>query len=202
MKKLAAILCLSALTTGAFAQGLVQFFPTASTLSSINVGGTATATSGAAGSYFYGLLTASAPAGPFTFSGTYATNLSVAGYFGSPGGRAVAGWGLGATMSYEVAFWSVSLGATWKPAWLQANGSPQPAGSAVWGGSGYFGLSAVATGISGGAGTPASPPLALFGGASGIQSGFVGQPVGVPEPSSMALAGLGAAALLIFRRRK
>jgi len=71
--------------------------------------------------------------------------------------------------------------------------------------SGNFGISAVATGISGGAGVPASPAYNLFGGATGIQTGFNANTVGgavVPEPSSMALAGLGAAALLIFRRRK
>ena len=37
---------------------------------------------------------------------------------------------------------------------------------------------------------------------SGLFPGISMVPLGVPEPSSLALAGLGAAALLIFRRRK
>jgi len=201
MKKLAAFLCLSALTTGAFAQGTVTFFPTPSTLSSATVNGVSAATSGAVGSYYYGLLTASSATGPFTFAGVYATNRTVAGYFGSPGAVTVAGWAPGATMSYEVAVWSSSLGPTWKNTWVNANGTA-PAAPGTFSPSGNFGLSGVGTGASGGLGTPATPPFSLFGGATGIQNGFNAAPVGVPEPSSMALAGLGAAALLIFRRRK
>jgi len=196
MKKLAAILGLSALATGAFAQGTVVFFPAPSTLSSATINGVQAATSGAAGSYYYGLLTSATPTGAFTFTGNYATNLAVAGYFGSPAAITVNGWAAGATMSYEVAVWSKSLGATFQAGWLTGN----------FGGlSGNFGLSAVATGASGGLGTPATPAFNLFGGANGIQNGFNAASVGggaVPEPTSMALAGLGAAALLIFRRRK
>jgi hypothetical protein len=198
MKKLAAILCLSALTTGAFAQGLVNFFNTASTLSSATVNGVSAATSGAAGSYYYGLLLSATPTGPFTFSGAYATNLAVAGRFTGGANVAVTGWAAGATMSYEVAIWSASLGPTFQAGWLNNQFPGAPAGS-------VFGLSSIATGISGGAGTPASPSFNLFGGATGIQNGFNANPTSgviIPEPSSMALAGLGAAALLIFRRRK
>jgi hypothetical protein len=43
---------------------------------------------------------------------------------------------------------------------------------------------------------PAGTPSAL------IDSGFAGLNVPIPEPSSMALASLGAASLLMFRRRK
>jgi len=197
MKKLAAILCLSALTTGAFAQGLVNFFNSSSTLSSATVNGVSAATSGAAGSYYYGLLTAPTATGPFTFSGAYATNLAVAGRFTGGANVAVTGWAAGATASYEVAIWSASLGHDFQAGWLTGNFGNAPAGS-------VFGLSSIATGISGGAGVPASPSYNLFGGATGIQTGFNAAEVGgvVPEPTSMALAGLGAAALLIFRRRK
>jgi hypothetical protein len=201
MKKLAAILCLSALTTGAFAQGLVTFLNNSSTLSSATVNGTSAATSGAPGAYFYALLLA--PAGttdPKAFSfpagGLYATNISAAGRFNGGANLAAAGWAAGASMSYEVAIWSASLGHDWQAGWLQGN-----FGTA----SGVFGLSAIATGISGGAGSPASPAYNLFGGATGISTGFNASPTGgapIPEPTSMALAGLGAAALLIFRRRK
>ena len=47
--------------------------------------------------------------------------------------------------------------------------------------------------------TAAAPPIPGVGGA-GVMGGFA--VVGVPEPSTFALAGLGLAGLLIFRRRK
>jgi hypothetical protein len=198
MKKLAVLLCLSGLTTGAFAQGLVNFFNTSSTLSSATVGGSTGATSGAAGSWYYGLLIA-APGTTdpkaFTFAGAYATNVAFAGRFtgGTPG---VTGWAPGANMAFEVAVWSANLGPTFQNGWLTGN-----FGTAT---SGNFGLSGIASGVAGG-GSPPAPAFNLFGGTGGIQSGFNAPAIGsvvVPEPTSMALAGLGAAALFIFRRRK
>jgi hypothetical protein len=51
--------------------------------------------------------------------------------------------------------------------------------------------------------TGAAPSTAVFGPtASGSLWNGIGNIVLVPEPSSMALAGLGAASLLLFRRRK
>jgi len=200
MKKLAAVLCLSALTTGAFAQGLVNFINTATTQSSATVNGVQGATSGAPGAYYYALLIANAGTTDpkaFTFSGLYATNLAAAGRFTGGNNKSVTGWDAGTSKSYEVAIWSASLGTSFNPTWLTL-----AANDPAWGNSGVFGLSGIATGISGGAGSPASPSYNLFGGATGIASGFNATPVGVPEPTSMALAGLGAAALLIFRRRK
>jgi len=187
MKKLAAMLGVCAVTAGAFAQGTVQFFPTPGTLSSVNNNGNIAATSGAAGSYYYGLLTSATPTGTFTFTGNYATNLAAAGYFGGIAAQTVNGWAAGATMSFEVAMWSSSLGHNFNSAWLTMSPNQFPA-------TGFFGVSSVATGASGGLGTPATPALPLFG-ASTISQGILGGGVGgVPEPSSMALAGLGAAA--------
>jgi len=65
-------------------------------------------------------------------------------------------------------------------------------------GGGYAGISAVFTSTTGGVGTPPSTAVNLNNAA-----GWVGPIVlTVPEPSLFALAGLGAAALLVFRRRK
>lgn len=50
------------------------------------------------------------------------------------------------------------------------------------------------TQATGGGGTPPGPPKSL--------DGMPAMVLQVPEPSTMALAGLGAAAMLIFRRRK
>jgi len=196
MKKLAAILCLSALTTGAFAQGLVNFFNNGTTLASFGPAGNGVATSGAAGSYYFGLLTsATGAAGSFTFANVYATNQAVAGRFFGGASVAVTGWAAGATMSYEIAGWSSSLGASFNPAWLTGN-----FGAA----SGFFGLSGIGSGQAGGStATGTLPNFNLFGG-TGLTQGFNMTPAGgvTPEPTSMALAGLGAAVLLIFRRRK
>jgi len=194
MKKLAAILCLSALTTGAFAQGLVNFFNNTTTLASFGPNGAGSATTGAAGSYYFGLLTsATGAAGSFTFANVYATNQAVAGRFFGGANVQVTGWAAGATEFYEVAGWSQSLGASFNPAWLNQN-----FGNSV----GFFGLSGVGSGQAGGFnGTGTLPTFNLFGG-TGLTSGFNMAPTVSPEPTSMALAGLGAAALLIFRRRK
>jgi len=192
MKKLAAILCLSALTTGAFAQGLVTFANSATTLISATVNGTSANISGAAGAYYFGLLIA--PAGTvdptkFTFSGNYGTNFNnvAPGRFTGGAGITVAGWAPGVTMAYEVAGWAGSLGNTFQSSWL----TTKPGG---------FGLSGIGSGAAGGGSPVPAPALPLFGG-TGLTSGF-NIPASVPEPTSMALAGLGAAALLIFRRRK
>jgi len=187
MKKLAAILCLSALTTGAFAQGLVTFNNGPTTqITSGPAGNTAALAAGNPGAYYFALLTSAAQAGPFTFSGAYATNTAGAGRIA--GGTATLGSvAPGATFYYEVAGWSSTAGATWNPTWLV---NP-PAG--------VFGVSPIGTGTAGG-GNPPAPAWNIFGG-TGL-AGFNLNPTTVPEPSSMALAGLGAAALLIFRRRK
>jgi hypothetical protein len=193
MKKLAAILCLSALSTGAFAQGLVNFFNSATTLvSSGATAGSATAIPGVAGQFYFELLTSPVGANTFTAAGVLGTNQAVAGRFTGGANIQVAGWAAGTARDFEVAGWSSDLGAAFNPSWLTAH----PA-------TGFFGISALGTGQSGGFnGTGTLPNLNIFGGASGVQAGFALTGAPIPEPSSMALAGLGAAALLIFRRRK
>ena len=80
--------------------------------------------------------------------------------------------------------------------WATSSGSYAAASAAnlanTWGQSSIF---TVATG---GVGSPPSTPSALTGLTSfNLNAGGV-----IPEPSSLALAGLGAAAMLVFRRRK
>lgn len=152
------------------------------------------------GGYKYELF--SAPAGTatssaFVGSGLIATNTAQAGggRFIGGNGLAIPGQPLGGTCAILIRGWSAYLGNNYAQA--LANQGAQ---------GGFIGESAIALnfllGGDGGAGNiPTSP---AFGGNSGIQGGIVLNWGGgiVPEPSSMALAGLGAASLLFFRRRK
>jgi len=89
----------------------------------------------------------------------------------------------GVSATFQAFGWDSSLGATTYPAAL-----------AAWnGGLIHGGYSAQATVVTGGAGTPASPPAAL----PALQPWIL---VIVPEPSTALLALLGAGALLIRRR--
>jgi hypothetical protein len=190
MKKLAAVLCLSTLTTGTFAQGLINFFNNPSTLISVGPPGVpGVMPANNAGAYYFGLLIAPVGSTAFTFANVYGTNQSVAGRFTGGNGVPVPGWAAGVTMQYEIVGWSADLGATFNASWLTQFPTSAP-----------FGFSGIGTGAAGGAtATGTLPNFNLFGG-TGLTSGFA--MALIPEPSSMALTGLGAAALLICRRRK
>jgi hypothetical protein len=197
MKKLLlTTLCAAALSFGAFAQGTFSFGNGPSTLWLLENAGVVTTNTGNLGGYVFELYRA--PAGTttdngFVGTGILATNLASAGRLNGGTGIAVPGAPLGGTGSILVRGWSLNLGSTWTAAataW--ALGTP-----------GYLGSSAIASqflwGGDGGSGpVPASP---AFAGSSGIQTGVILH-ANVPEPTSMALAGLGAASLLLFRRRK
>jgi len=179
--------------------------------------------------YYYQLLIA--PFGTFS-SGTHsstnplasgwtspsgyglATNFVGAGTLNGPGGTSgsgVNGWangGPGATsdtqgteMDFLLVGWSASLGNNWLTVSnLLAGGFSSNLTA------GFFGVSQMGFGYPGGGGTPATGPESLFGVTAGmpggLASGFTLFAVPVPEPSTMALAGLGGLSLLLFRRRK
>ena len=193
MKKLALTLCLAALTTGAFAQGVVNFANATATAVSAN------GTLAAGANYYYGLFIAApntTDRALFTFTGNLATNIN-AGRFVNNAVQ-VPGWAPGENKAFYVAGWSTALG-------TDMNLIKQyVAGTAVAPAGAVFGQSVIApSGTAGGSvGAQSFPPLNLFGGAQGIPSGFnMTELVVIPEPSSLALLGLGAAALLIRRRK-
>jgi len=225
MKKLAVTLCLSAISVGAFAQGTVNFLNGTTTLTRTNgtgIGLGAGNTTPGAG-FYYAIFTASSTitsataqdllSSSWTFAGIYGTNTAATtgGRFSGGGNVAtLQGWGAGVTNSYLVAGWSADLGHDWSTI------SAQLAGSSFSGGAyhgnnwartgGYFGLSSVGFGEAGG-GANGIPAFSLFGSTATAQgtpisSGFDLFATQVPEPTTFALAGLGAAALVIFRRRK
>jgi len=94
-----------------------------------------------------------------------------------------------AVASFEMVVWDNSSGLY--PTWTQASAA-WGAGLIVAGRSAEFSIASI------GGGNNSPPNIVSPNVGEGLQS-FA---IGVPEPTSFALAGLGAAALLIFRRRK
>jgi len=196
MKKLVLSLALVAATSGAFAQGLISFLNSASTLvtlssNSVNLGSTPTTL----GQFRYELFVA--PAGTltpasFVSTGIIGTNQASAGRFTGGANLSVAGAPAGSTRAILVRGWSTGLGANYSSALVNYN----------LGLGGFLGESAIGANfiLGGFDGVGTIPTLPAFG-ANQIATGFALTYSPVPEPSSMALAGLGAASLLIFRRR-
>jgi len=127
---------------------------------------------------------------------------------GGPSGAAAAGWGAPTASQYTdgtekyfiIVGWSSNLGTTWGvvSADLASNWATLPGTYA------FFGTSPIGYGFSGGAFL--LPATSLFNPTQGmpgaLTAGFDLNYVAVPEPSTIALAGLGGLSLLLFRRRK
>jgi len=118
----------------------------------------------------------------------------VSGTGGTPG-VGVTGWAPGAAMNIMLVGWSAGLGSSW--AQVAPLLAASFAGNSIL--NQYFGYSGIANIASGGVGSPASPATSIFG--AGIQ-GFDLFAVPVPEPTTLALAGLGGLSMLFLRRRK
>jgi hypothetical protein len=196
MKKVLITIGLAAFVSGATAQGLINFLNSSASLYTVD----GAARADTAGTFTFALFTA--PVGtvdPTAFNlaggGVYAANQAVAGRLFGGVGVAVSGWAPGATQAFLVRGWSSDQGTTWAEVSAYYN-----AGS--WTGPGYYGETPIAPGgVAGGFdGTGNLPNLNLFGGTQGLAAGP--NLTIVPEPTSIVLAGLGAASLLMFRRRK
>jgi len=205
MKKILTLTALIGATTVSFAQGTVNFANATATL--ISAGGVATPLSGVT-TFNYAVFlapstTVNAPGLSSTFTDPVFQTPGGPGNVNSPtiAGRLVtvnnyvAGGTAGTAVDFLVRGWSANAGATWAAALaFWNNGLPA---QDMW-----IGQSLIGNDINLGNGG-AIPSTALFGlGANqvgGFNMGFV---PAVPEPSSMVLAGLGAASLLLFRRRK
>lgn len=132
----------------------------------------------------------------WTFTGVYATNTGTAGRFGvsDPGQTyvTVPGTLAGSYYNFIIVGWNTAAGGKTVNELINAYN----AGAADL----LYGASGICNAVL--AGNNASPGnTSLIGLISGLQTpGWSLSPV--PEPATFALAGLGAAAMLIFRRRK
>jgi hypothetical protein len=209
MKEALSILALVASVSFGYSQGTVNFteFDSRYAVSTNSNFGGFGPTSTVANSYYYALLiqpyTEGSPvptSNPFdpswSFSGAMATNnTSFAG--GINGGiQAIAGWTPGATMYVEVVGWSANMATTFQQFEVMVESGDLNYGD-------YFGYSVVGRVVSGGlivGGAPPGPANPLFG-STAISSGFV-LTSPIPEPTTIALIGLGGLGLAMIRRRK
>src|SRR6185312_2161723 len=227
MKKILIILSIVTISGAAFSQGIVDFRNNGgqniSTNNTVDIYGNLTGNTGSGltfgnanlpQGYYYVLLMQSYFSGPtnnptastllssgWLFTGAGATNVVNTGRLGG-GQTNVTAFNnpIGETNQFVVVGWSSNIATNGLAGWLVVSNALS---TAIWstlnGGTGYFGISQVGTGV--GSGTLASAEL-LFGGATGIQSGWSLNVVPTPEPGTIALAGLSGIALLLFRRRK
>ena len=201
MKKLiTTTLACTVIGLGAYAQGTLNF---------ANINGTAVnapihlmdGTTKVTGSQYIAALLAGPSAGALAQIATspFLTGGG-AGYFtgGSAAVPTVAG---GGTAFIQVDVWDTTLGGTTtgatdaqaKAYWLAGHGN-------VWGASSFNYATDSGTPFSVVTANPSSNPPGTPSPLVGLTSFSLAPPV--PEPSTFALAGLGAAALMIFRRRK
>jgi len=206
MKKLLLTALLLGATAGAYAQGVVQFRnwlanPPINAIVTVQGAGAADANYRAAliggpvgsvqstdtvlGNMNLMYYSANTTLTWVNFRATGTTPPAAPGYVnvGSTAGRVVPGVDWGGQAMVQMVAWS-GTATTWQDAWNQAHTDPN-----VW-----IGFSdALTLRLP----TSATDPNSTY--LVGLNA-FTIHPV--PEPTSLALAGLGAAALLIFRRRK
>jgi hypothetical protein len=176
MKKILVMASLMVASLAAYGQGSVlfsNFVGPGGSIVNAQVFGT-DGTTGLAGSNFQAILYAGPDAGslaPIGASAAFFTGAG-AGYF-SGGSRTIGTVAPGASAFVQVRAWDTTSGATWDTATVRGSSTVFSVGT-------------------GGGGTPPAPPSNLVG----LTSFSL-----VPEPSTIALGVLGAAALLLRRRK-
>ena len=211
MKKLFGILAASALAVSAFAQGTVVFNNSGSSLvkqwtsasdsalmSVPKAGGSVQLIYAAPGTAYHSLL------GPVGTTGAPLNYTTLVDYL-----AANTGWTAGPIASIlpiaagqfaggTVTLTGIAAGGNASYAILGWNGASANLNAAITA-KAFIGEVTPLTTATGGAGSPPSTAIAL----TATFQGMTLVPTGViPEPSTFALAGLGAAAMLILRRRK
>jgi len=213
-KAIAAGLPLLAFASFTFGQGSVNVANSPSTLFRTNNFGNVGPALSAMGPWYYEVLTAPSTvtsvdpslqqllSAPWSDTGIQMTNTGLAGReSGGVGGAATANfWPAGQTNSFIIVGWNSLVGSNW----AAAAGKLLGLGGLTYGM--FIGATTVGFRQAGGVvGANTIPTASLFGSTVDAQGSPITGPTDlftVPEPSSFALAGLGIAALTIFRRRK
>jgi hypothetical protein len=181
--------------TSTFAQGIIGFVNTSTTLVSTNSGtgtGSATSASGTKIQLFYQPATSgTAPTAISDILGSTLGSWEAVGTAGTVGSPLAGRFGsftdtTGSDVAPQGNVWLIAV------AWNGGAATYSAAGQAIGTTTTYVGYSTVWSQATGGNG---NGPVSTTG-----FTGLVLTPV--PEPTTIALAGLGAASLLLFRRRK
>lgn len=204
MKKILTLAVLvGATAVSSFGQGTLLWNNTSGTLVSLD-GSSAPARVSPATTLNFGIFIApigtAAPAAGLAglsdpnwqFAGAYGLNstaVSGVGRMQNPGQAAIAGFTAGTSVNFIIRAWQVGAGGV-AAEWATARNSLS-----------YVGTSSLGFLVLGGGAIPDSSAWGTTSSATVQQVGGFNV-VPVPEPSSMVLAGLGAASLLLFRRRK
>ncbi|MDB6066771.1 MAG: hypothetical protein JWR26_2979 [Pedosphaera sp.] len=201
------VVALFAAASSSYAQGIIAFGNSTAT-TPITYGGGANLGSrvfGASGTYEYGLyvgaagattlsqmvliqtqLSLNATSATATFAGVISGTATGQGNVGAANG--FAGLVAGTTYAFYVA------------GWTHANGADYLSAVATGDSTGFAGLSALGSIV---ATQSPTPNAQAFGSGAGQIGGFALNPItSTPEPGTLVLGGLGAASLLLFRRRK
>jgi len=206
MKKILTTISIVAMTAGAFAQGYVTFGNGAGTLYSTN--GVAAGEAASTTAYYFDVLVSAWTGSVVSIADSSALGswldtglLTVNKVNGQPGAITqladvqANNWNIGVTNEFVIVGWSAGLGTNWTSALAAVTA----------GTSGWFGYSLPSFEASGAA--PPGTPSTLLSGSLGPQP--YGTPIAtginmtpVPEPVTLALAGLGGLSLLLLRRRK
>jgi len=210
MKKLLITTATMLVTVAVFAQGTVYFSNNAFEKISSGAAGSAQATwtvvPATANLLNFGLFygTGATQPGSLTFLGSVSgvNSATSAGLIVNQAGSSITALGIPGTSPGQANVWVQIAG------WSSSFGTDWAAAKAASGPTDYFGASPIVNvaPAAGGLGPTTGPGAIIWQTATGtdptkIAGGFAVFST-VPEPSTMALAGLGMAAMLIFRRRK
>ena len=187
MKKLFLSLSLTGITISAFAQGSLIAID-----NNLNANASITATAG--GLFFFGVTPIAQDFNLALYGGTDSTALTLI--------KSISGAAAVGANAFGMGTFTDPTGGTYAVPGTTAASTTAFFQIEAWTGAATSWAAAAAAGLPNGKSLVFSNPVAAPPNATPDLTGMPAIIIAVPEPSTFALAGLGAAALLIFRRRK